>query len=218
MKGTRIGGIVLALCLLTATVFAAVPEDFACRGVALGSAATEASLTEVFGAPLFDQERSVFGIRVKYYTFRDDFVVGVTPKDGRVVDILIRSRDHAGRDGVRCGATPYKIAQVFGKVDRQCIDGVTWYMYENPAAPKERLLLEAEMPKATLLSWRITSLPLTVEEADERWDEEWESQDLGAAEMKAHEIDMSALTAGDEASQDRRYPFPRRVRAEEPAP
>ena len=37
MKGTRISGMVLALWLLAAPVLAAVPEDFACRGVALGA-------------------------------------------------------------------------------------------------------------------------------------------------------------------------------------
>lgn len=212
MNGRKIGGIVLALWLFAAAGFAAVPEDFACRGVALGSAVTEASLAEVFGPPLFDQDRGVFGIRVKYYTFREDFVIGVTPKDGRVVDIVIRDRAYAGRDGVRCGATPYKITQVFGKVERQFIDGVTWYIYQNPITPKERLMLEAEMPGATLLSWRITSLPLTEEEADERWDESWESQELGAAELKEHEIDMSAL--GEAAGAARRDPLPRTVRWE----
>ena len=167
---------------------------------------------------LFDQDRSVFGIRVKYYTFREDFVVGVTPKDGRVVDIVIRNRDYTGRDGVRWGATPYKIAQVFGKVDRQFIDGVTWYIYQNPSAPGERLMLEAAMPGATLLSWRITSLPLTEEEAGEGWDEAWESQELGAVEMKDHEIDMSAIEERDAAPEGRKYPSPSTVRAKAAAP
>ena len=213
MKGTRISGMVLALWLLAAPVLAAVPEDFACRGVALGATATEDSLTEVFGRPLFNQERGVFGIRVKYYTFREDFVVGVTPKDGRVVDIIIRDHDYTGRDGVRYGATPYKITQVFGKVDRQFIDGATWYIYQNPEVPGERLMLEAEMPGATLLSWRITSLPLTEEEADVWWDEEWENQELGAAEMNEQGIDMSALKNREETSEGRRYPSPSTVRA-----
>ena len=218
MRGMRIGWLVLAVCLVAATVFAAEPEDFSCRGVAIGEEATEAALTEAFGAALFDQERSVYGIRVKYYTFPGEFVVGVTPKDGRVVDIVIKSRDYAGRCGVRCGATPYKIMQVFGKVERQFIDGVTWYIYRNPDAPEERLMLEAELPGATLLSWRITSLPLTEDEADERWDEEWESQALGAAEMKAREIDMSALKGRDEAPADRRYPRPSSVQEGAGAP
>lgn len=211
MNRRWIGIVTLALWLFAAAGFAAVPEDFACRGVALGSAVTEASLAEVFGPPLFDQDRGVFGIRVKYYTFREDFVIGVTPKDGRVVDIVIRDRAYAGRDGVRCGATPYKIAQVFGKVARQCIDGVTWYLYQNPANPRERLMLEAQMPGATLLSWRITSLPLTEEEADAQLDDVWESQELGAAELAGREIDMSALEAQDEAGAHRCDPRPDRL-------
>ncbi len=194
MNVARIMGAALVFWLWTTAALAAVqPEDFSCRDVALGDAATEETLTKAFGAPLFDQERSVFGIRVKYYTFRRDFVVGVTPRDGKVVDIVIRDQDYTGRGGVRYGATPYRIAEVFGKVERQFIDGVTWYIYQNPAAPEERLMLEAELPQATLLSWRMTSLPLTEEEADEQLDEEWESQNLGAAELSRHDIDMSAL-------------------------
>ena len=74
-------------------------------------------------------------------------------------------------------------------------------------------MLEAEMPGATLLSWRITSLPLTEEEADVWWDEEWENQELGAAEMNEQGIDMSALKNRDEPPEGRRYPSPSAVRA-----
>lgn len=193
MRWRRVLGVMLGLCLWAAAGAAAVqPADFSCRGLALGDQVAAERLAEVFGTPLFDNERSVFGRRVKYYTFPHDFIVGVAAADSRIVDIIIRSRDYAGRDGVRYGATPYKIMQVFGKVERQFIDGATWYIYRNPAAPEERLLMEAAVPAFTLLSWRITSLPLTEEEAGD-WDEEWDNPSLKAAEIKLRPIDMSGL-------------------------
>ena len=47
-----------------------LPEDFSVRGVTLGETADEKQLEKAFGAPLFDTDKSVFGIRVKYYTFK----------------------------------------------------------------------------------------------------------------------------------------------------
>ena len=177
------------------------PEDFVCRGIALGQATTEEELAGAFGAPLFDDDRSVFGIRVRYYTFRKDFAVGLTASDGKVADIVIRNRDYQARDGVRYGATAYKIKTTYGKVDRVFLDGKTLYIYENPEDSGQRLLIEAEPPQGTLLSFRITSLPLTAEEAEGHADEEWESRDLGAIEMREYKIDMSALEARDRAEE-----------------
>ncbi|MBO5514678.1 MAG: hypothetical protein J5963_01070, partial [Schwartzia sp.] len=84
-----------------------LPEDFVVRGVALGEVADEAAIEKAFGAPLFDTEKSVFGIRVKYYTFQQKFSVGVSVSTGKVVDIVIEDHDYAARDGVRYGATPH---------------------------------------------------------------------------------------------------------------
>ena len=68
------------------------------------------------------------------------------------------------------------------------------------------LPLEAVLPETTLLSMRITSLPLTVEEAEAMEEQEWESNDLNAIEMRGGKIDMSALEARDraEAARDKR--------------
>ena len=182
------------------------PEDFTCRGLALGETATEETLAKAFGQPLFDNDRSVFGQRVRYYSFRKNIVVGLSVPGGEVVDIVIKDRNYVARDGVRYGATPYKIMNTYGRTERVFIGGQTLYVYPNPVAPRQRLVIEAELPENTLLSMRITSLPLTVEEAEAMEEQEWESNDLNAIEMRGGKIDMSALEARDraEAARDKR--------------
>ena len=188
-----------------------LPEDFAVRGVVLDEPTDEVRLIDVFGPVLFDDEKSVFGFRVKYYTFKKKYVVGIAPSTGRVVDIVIEDRDYAARDGVRYGATPYRIREVYGSKERTQIGGLTWYVFTNPDRPKERLMLEAEPGTWMLVSWRLTSLPLTEEEAD-LWDgpeEDWQNADLTAHLMNEKEIDMSAVRARDEAEKEQKPPWKR---------
>ncbi len=180
------------------------PEDFVCRGIALGAKPTEEELAKAFGKPLFDNDRSVFGRRIRFYTFRDRFVVGISVADGQVVDIAIGDQDYVARDGVRYGATPYKITKTYGKTERVFIGGKTLYIYPNPEAPRQRLLIEAQPPEGTMLSMRLSSLPLTEEEAEDIEDEEWESNDLESIRMRDAKIDMSALEARDRAEAARK--------------
>ncbi len=186
-----------------------LPEDFTVRGLTLGEAADEARLAAAFGAPLFDTERSVFGVRVRYYTFRGKFSVGVAPRTGEVVDIVIEDETYAARDGVRYGATPHRIAQVYGKKERVRLDGLTWYIYEHPERPGARLMLEAEPGVWMLVSWRLTTLPLTEAEADRRadGDEDWQSADLAARMIDGREADMSALEARSRGREETGAPW-----------
>ncbi|MBQ9377501.1 MAG: hypothetical protein IJU05_06855 [Schwartzia sp.] len=188
-----------------------LPEDFAARGVALGEAVDEARLVEAFGPVLFNNEKSVFGFRVKYYNFKKKFVVGVVPATGRVVDIVIEDRDYAARDGLRYGATPHRIKEVYGSKERTRIGGLTWYVFTDPENPHKRLMMESEPGTWILVSWRLTSLPLTEEEA-ELWDgpeEDWQNADLAAHLMNEKEIDMSALKSRDEPQKERTPPWKR---------
>ncbi len=176
-----------------------LPEDFVVRGVALGEAEDLEQISKAFGKPLFDNEKSVFGIRVKYYTFKKKFSVGVSVSTGKVVDILIEDKDYAARADVRYGATPYRIASIYGKKERIRVGGLTWYIYENPEHPHQRLMLEVEPGTWTLVSWRLTSLPLTEEEADKRGGEEedWQNADFDAYILGSREIDTSAIEGRD---------------------
>ena len=185
-------GLLLFFCLSSTAYSSVLPEDFGCRGIMLGGSADTAE--KILGSMLFDNERSVFGQKIKYCTFRHGYVIGVD-KDNKVVDIIVTDRDYIGRDGVRYGATPAKIARVFGIVKRQFMDGTTWYIFDKEGQPEYRLMLEADNDTKTLRSWRITSLPLTYEEAEarERHDDEWQSNDFNAVMLRNKDIDMTAI-------------------------
>ena len=202
MRNILFSAVVLWFSLFSASVCAqgrVLPEDFVVRGVALGEAADEAKIAKAFGAPLFDTEKSVFGIRVKYYTFKKKFSVGMSVATGRVVDIVIEDRDYAARDGVRYGATPHRIATVYGRKERERVGGLTWNIYRNPEKTGQKLMLEVEPGTWILSSWRLTSLPLTEEEADMGGGEEedWQNADFNAYLLESKDIDMSALKGRD---------------------
>ncbi len=168
------------------------PVDFSCKGVYLGDSA--AKLLQAFGTPLFEKDVTVQGIQVRYYTFPHDFTAGVAVKRDRVVDFKIRNQQYEARNGVKYGATAYKIKQTYGKQQRTFFDGATYYIYENPEHKYQRLLIEAEPTDGWLLSMRITNLPLTDEEAENMAeDSDWENNDLTAITMADKPVDTSAL-------------------------
>jgi hypothetical protein len=188
-----------------------LPEDFSVRGVTLGETADEKILEKAFGAPLFDTDKSVFGIRVKYYTFKKKFSVGVAASTGKVVDIVIEDQSYSAREDVRYGATPHRISSVYGPKEREQIGGLTWNIYENPEKPGQKLMLEIEPETWILVSWRITSLPLTEDEADLGGgsEEDWQSDEFNAQLLANKEIDMSALQEREKAEKGMTAPWKR---------
>ena len=188
-----------------------LPEDFSVRGVTLGETADEKQLEKAFGAPLFDTDKSVFGIRVKYYTFKKKYSVGVAASTGKVVDIVIEDQGYSAREDVRYGATPHRIAAVYGSKERKQLNGLTWNIYENPEKPGQKLMLEIEPETWILVSWRLTSLPLTEEEADlgGGQEEDWQSDDFNAQLLANKEIDMSALKEREETEKGPTAPWKR---------
>ena len=178
------------------------PVDFSVKGVALGD--SEEKMLEVFGKPNFEKERTVWGIHMRYYTFSRGYEVGVAVAAGKVADILVFDEDYKGRADVRYGATSHKIMATYGKKERTFLEGSTWYIYENPLNKREKLMLKAEPVNGSLLSWRLTRLPLTEGEADALTDEErseWENNDLRAVDIGEREIDTSAWD--EQKKQDR---------------
>ena len=170
-----------------------------------------ASVEKKLGAPLFDTDKSVFGIRVKYYTFKKKFSVGVAASTGKVVDIVIEDQSYSAREDVRYGATPHRISSVYGPKEREQIGGLTWNIYENPEKPGQKLMLEIEPETWILVSWRITSLPLTEEEADLGGgsEEDWQSDEFNAQLLANKEIDMSALQEREKAEKGMTAPWKR---------
>lgn len=188
-------GLFLVLPMAAAAQSALLPEDFTIKGIALGD--SEEKIFAAFGKPDFEKERMVWDIHMRYYTFPKGYEVGIAVDTGRVADILVKSKDYTARAGVRYGATAYKIRMTFGEKQRTFLDGNVCYVYENPQDGRQRLILGIEPTDGSLRSWRLTSLPLTEEEADALTDEErsdWENLDLHAISLGDRDIDTSALS------------------------
>ncbi|WP_298586760.1 hypothetical protein [uncultured Selenomonas sp.] len=187
-------GLFLVLPMAAEAQGALAPEDFTVKGIALGD--SEEKMLAAFGKPDFDKERMVWGIHIRYYAFPNGYEVGIAVDTGRVADMLVKSKDYTARAGVRYGATAYKIRTTFGEKERTFLDGSVCYVYENPQDQRQRLILSVDATDGSLCSWRLTSLPLTEEEADALTDEErseWENTDLHALSMEGRDIDMNAL-------------------------
>lgn len=187
-------GLFLVLPMAAAAQSALLPEDFTVKGIALGD--SEEKMLAAFGKPDFDKERMVCDIHMRYYAFPKGYEVGIAVDTGRVADMLVKNKDYTARAGVRYGATAYKIRTTFGEKERMFLDGSVCYVYENPQDQRQRLILSVDATDGSLCSWRLTSLPLTEEEADALTDEErseWENTDLHALSMEGRDIDMNAL-------------------------
>ena len=187
-------GLFLVLPMAAEAQGALLPEDFTVKGIALGD--SEEKMLAAFGKPDFDKERMVWDIHMRYYAFSNGYEVGVAVDTGKVADMLVKSKDYTARAGVRYGATAYKIRTTFGEKERTFLDGSVCYVYENPQDQRQRLILSVDATDGSLCSWRLTSLPLTEEEADARTDEErseWENTDLHALSMEGRDIDMNAM-------------------------
>jgi len=187
-------GLFLVLPMAAEAQGVLLPEDFTVKGIALGD--SEEKMLAAFGKPDFDKERMVWDIHIRYYAFPKGYEVGVAVDTGKVADMLVKSKDYTARAGVRYGATAYKIRTTFGEKERTFLDGSVCYVYEKPQDRRQRLILSVDATDGSLRSWRLTSLPLTEEEADALTDEErseWENTDLHALSMEGRDIDMSAL-------------------------
>ena len=187
-------GLFLVLPMAASAQSALLPEDFTVKGIALGD--SEEKMLAAFGKPDFDKERMVWDIHMRYYAFPHGYEVGVAVDTGRVADMLVKNKDYTARAGVRYGATAYKIRTTFGEKERMFLDGSVCYVYENPQDQRQRLILSVDATDGSLCSWRLTSLPLTEEEADALTDEErseWENMDLHALSMEGRDIDMNAM-------------------------
>lgn len=185
--------LVLCLCFVTVTAAAAtVAEDFSYKGVALGDSYEK--MIKNFGEPLYDKQILSQGTMVTYYTYKDKLQIGIAVKNNSVVDIQIKNDRYEARDGVKLGATAYKLTKVYGKVGRTFINGETYYIYTSEKNRWNRLMLQAEPTDGYLLSIRITSLPITDEEIDEQMEDELGNKnDLNTIYMGEKDIDTSRV-------------------------
>lgn len=188
---------VLCLCLVfTMTVFASPKTaDFSYKGLYLGDSYEK--MVQLLGAPRYDMEQLVQGVMVTYYIYPKDTKVALDNRNKKVVDIQTKDKDYVTDDGVKIGATPYKMKQVYGKAEKKFMEGKAYYIYANPNMKSQRLLLQVESTEGYLESFQLTSLPLADEEAVRESDEDTsvETNDVNAAYINSKEIDMSAIQA-----------------------
>ena len=169
--------------------------DFASHDIALGQAAGEEQLSSAFGKVLYDDAISRWGIPLKKYTFQKDITVYTLQKTGQVAEIVLGKDAATARDGIRYGATSYYIQHVFGKAQRENLDGDACFVYRAAASSQDvhaahdastadvpaqdasaaalgafgedmRLIATVDHDNGSLTALRLTLLPLTEDEAD----------------------------------------------------
>lgn len=173
--------------------------DFSYQNIALGD--SEEFLREQWGAPSSEKTQSIWGIHLKSLTY-GDIVVSIATATGKVADInLIGEKYHLRKD-IRYGTTSGYLFKAYGKTQRQLLDGHTCYIYEHPSYPHRHLVLNIDAENGSLLSARITMLPLTDEEADEMAladDESFVELDLRSGFIASKAIDVSNLPKAENA-------------------
>lgn len=173
--------------------------DFTFHGVALGDSAEK--LHKAWGEPVFYKDTRVKGVAVRTESYPKDVDVMISRRTGKVVDIRVNlkwQKDLELRNHVKYGATSAWLQRTYGKTERQNIGGVFYYIYARPTGkkktagrPYDRMLLELDSEDWHLVRFRLTSLPLTDAEADERADDADPEEIDPLIESKT--IDTSAL-------------------------
>ena len=177
-------------------------EDFSVQGITLGKPATEEALTQAFGKLLYDEDVTRWGVPLKRYTFKKDVTVYVERKTQQALEIVLEKDAIAGRGGMRYGATSYYVQKIYGKAQRENIDGAACFVYGNPSDKTQRLICTVDHDDGSLTVLRLTALPLTEEEADAWWEQGWlsaeddaEGETLTNVLASQAKIDTSALPA-----------------------
>lgn len=168
-------------------------EDFSYQNISLGD--SEETLRAKWGEPDVQNEQVIWGIHLKTFTY-GDIVVSSSVASGKIVDINLIGEKYRLRKDVHYGSTSSYLLKVYGKAQRQFLDGNTCYVFSHPEHPRERLILNLDAENGALQSARITMLPLSDEEADEMAlsdDETFVELDLKSGFIASKEIDVSDL-------------------------
>ena len=198
-------GTLMLLCLLSLSLFVRGEaagkihaEDFSYQNIALGE--SEETLRAKWGEPDVQNDQVIWGIHLKTYTY-GDIVVSASTANGKIVDINLIGEKYRLRKDVHYGSTSSYLTKVYGKAERQFLDGNTCYVYAHPEHPRTRLILNLNAENGALQSARITMLPLTDEEADEMAlsdDESFVELDLRSGFIASKEIDVSDLPKNEQ--------------------
>ena len=141
-------GTLMMLCLLSFLIFAEgqaagkiKAEDFSYRNISLGD--SEEALRERWGEPDVQNEQVIWGIHLKTFTY-GDVVASTSVTSGKVVDINLIGEKYRLRKDVHYGSTSSYLLKVYGKAERQFLDGHTCYVFSHPEHPRERLILNLD--------------------------------------------------------------------------
>ena len=172
-------------------------EDFSYQDIALGD--SEEALRSKWGAPDDENVLAVWGIPLRTLTY-GDIVVSTSAVNGKIVDINLIGEKYRLRKDVHYGSTSSYLVKVYGKTERQFLDGYTCYIFSHPTQEHMRLILNLDAENKALLSARMTMLPLTEEEADALAlsdDESLAALDQNHEFIASKEIDVSNLPNND---------------------
>ena len=188
------------LCISAAHTLAAGrirSEDFSYQGIMLGG--SEDVLRAKWGEPDSEITQTIWGIHLKSFTY-GDVVISVSISNRKVVDINLIGEKYRLRKDIHYGTTSSYLLKVYGKAPRQLLDGNTCYIFSRSTEPHKRLILNLDPENKSLVSARITMLPLTDEEADAMAlsdDDSFAELDLNNGFIGSKEIDVSNLPQND---------------------
>ena len=172
-------------------------EDFSYQDIALGD--SEEALRSKWGAPDDENVLAVWGIPLRTLTY-GDIVVSTSAVNGKIVDINLIGEKYRLRKDVHYGSTSSYLVKVYGKAQRQFLDGYTCYIFSHPTRAHTRLILNLDAENKALVSVRMTMLPISEEEADALSlsdDEFMAALDQNHDFIASKEIDVSNLPNND---------------------
>lgn len=180
---------VLAVFSLGMT-FAPTSQEFSYNGLSLGD--DYSKMIERFGTPRYDQQDYLWGTKVTYYVYKNENKIGINADTGKIVDIVIVDDTYNSGDELKDGTTSFKIEKLFGKTERQFINGEVCYAYKNDN--NERILLQVEPSDRYLESFRITNLPIELPEDTTQYLPDDATDESENPLFADKQIDTSAVT------------------------
>jgi hypothetical protein len=113
-----------------------------------------------WGQPLYDKIVIKQGVKVKTYVYQDRSEASIAVRTGKVVDFTVDMEKYTARDNVRKGATKFWLEKVYGKTNKQFIEGEYYLIYTREHHPHQKLLLKVDGDDGHLLNLQISSLPI----------------------------------------------------------
>lgn len=169
--------------------FSPTSQEFSYNGLKLGDSYDR--MIERFSTPRYDQPDYAWGNKLTYYVYKNENKIGINSETGKVVDIIIVDDTYNDGDDLKDGTTSFKIEKLFGKTERQFINGEVCYAYKNG---DERIILQVEATDRYLESFRITSLPIELPEDTTQYLPDDATSEEENPLFGDKEIDTSAVT------------------------